>query len=265
MCDETRRAANRPPPVVLVHGNPENALIWGPVIEALERENVVTLSPPGFGAPLSSWFEPSVSGYGRWLVEQLEIFDQPVDLVGHDWGGAHAVWVAINRPDLIRSWASDALNLFAPDYAWHPLARVWQQEGAGEESVAKLFCGPWEQRLTVANQMGITGVLAERVASGFDKDLARAVLSLLRSAVQPVMSNLGFDLEAARRRPGLALIPTADPNASLEMHRWAAHRAGAQIAVLEGVQHWWPEMNPTPGVEALTRFWDQLVPSTNER
>ena len=37
--------------VVLVHGNPETDAIWGPLVEALARKDVVRLSPPGFGAP----------------------------------------------------------------------------------------------------------------------------------------------------------------------------------------------------------------------
>ncbi|MDT5218539.1 MAG: hypothetical protein QOF15_644, partial [Mycobacterium sp.] len=35
--------------VVLVHGNPETAAIWGPLVDALGRKDVVRLSPPGFG------------------------------------------------------------------------------------------------------------------------------------------------------------------------------------------------------------------------
>ncbi|MGH3577685.1 MAG: alpha/beta hydrolase, partial [Mycobacterium sp.] len=31
--------------VVLVHGNPETADIWGPLIDALGRDDVVCLSP----------------------------------------------------------------------------------------------------------------------------------------------------------------------------------------------------------------------------
>jgi pimeloyl-ACP methyl ester carboxylesterase len=38
--------------VVLVHGNPETDAIWGPLVDALGRTDVVRLSPPGFGAPL---------------------------------------------------------------------------------------------------------------------------------------------------------------------------------------------------------------------
>ena len=246
------------PPLVLVHGNPENAAVWGPALEILERGPVYTLSPPGFGAPLPATFDATVFGYRDWLVAQLKEFKRPVDLVGHDWGGAHVAQVAMHRPDLIRSWASDQMQLFAPDYVWHPLAQVWQQDDAGEASVTELFCGTLEQRMAVVHGMGITGPVAERMAAGFGPELARAVLSLLRSAAQPMMAESGARLAAARQRPGLVLIPTGDPNGTMEMHRWSAAQAGAEIAVLEGVVHWWPEQDPRPGVEALTRFWAGL-------
>lgn len=164
----------------------------------------------------------------------------------------------MKRPDRIRSWTSGMLQLFAPDYVWHPLAQVWQQEGPGETSVAELFGGTLEQKMAVVTGMGMTGLAAERVAAGFGETMGRAVLSLLRSAVQPVMAGAGQGLTRARRRPGLALVATADPNGNPEMHRWAAHQAGADIAVLDGVGHWWPVQDPRPAVEAMTRFWAGL-------
>ena len=33
--------------VVLVHGNPETEAIWGPLVDALGRDDVVRLSPAG--------------------------------------------------------------------------------------------------------------------------------------------------------------------------------------------------------------------------
>ena len=41
----------RPAPLVLVHGDPENAAVWGPLLGELQRDDVITLSPPGFGVP----------------------------------------------------------------------------------------------------------------------------------------------------------------------------------------------------------------------
>ena len=104
-------------PLVLVHGNPESAAIWGPLIGELDRADAVVLSPPGFGVPAPRGFDSSTTTYRDWLASQLELFRAPVDLVGHDWGGIHVAALAMSRPDLIRSWASDALGVFAPDYA----------------------------------------------------------------------------------------------------------------------------------------------------
>ena len=142
--------------------------MWGPLIAALGRDDAVSLSPPGFGVPASSEFSATVEGYREWLTARLEQIREPVDLVGHDWGGAHVVQIAMTRPDLIRSWASDALGLFAPDYVWHARAQVWQQKGAGEGSAKEIFGGTLAPRLEVVGALGMTGPAAERVAAGMD-------------------------------------------------------------------------------------------------
>jgi pimeloyl-ACP methyl ester carboxylesterase len=67
--------------VVLVHGNPETDAVWGPLVDALGRTDVVRLSPPGFGAPLPSGFPATFLAYRDWLVEELEKIGQAVDLV----------------------------------------------------------------------------------------------------------------------------------------------------------------------------------------
>ena len=248
-------------PLVLVHGNPESAAIWGPLIEQLDRADAIALSPPGFGIPASRGFDSSMTTYRDWLASQLELFRAPVDLVGHDWGGIHVAALAMSRPDLIRSWASDALGVFAPDYVWHPRAQVWQQEGPGEASVQELWGGDLEQRLAVTRALGITGRMADRVAAGMDPEMGRAVLRLLRSARQPAMAEAGQHLPSAAQRPGLALIAVDDfgrASGTLQQHEWAAQRSGAKMAHLAGVGHWWPEETPGPVAEALTNFWAKL-------
>ena len=118
--------------VVLVHGNPETAAIWGPLVDVLGREDVVRLSPPGFGAPLPDDFPATYLAYRDWLEAELEAIGAPVDLVGHDWGGGHVVNVVMHRPELVRSWASDIVGVFDADYIWHDMAQVWQTAGDGE-------------------------------------------------------------------------------------------------------------------------------------
>ena len=90
--------------MVLVHGNPETDAVWGPLVAELGRDDVVRLSPPGFGAPLPDAFGATVGEYRDWLVAELERFEAPVDLVGHDWGGGHVVNAAMARPDLPWHW-----------------------------------------------------------------------------------------------------------------------------------------------------------------
>ncbi|WP_221357983.1 alpha/beta fold hydrolase [Streptomyces beigongshangae] len=252
---------SRSAPLVLVHGNPETAAIWNPFLRLLGRDDVVTLSPPGFGAPVPPSFDPSVQAYREWLAARLAVFSRPVDLVGHDWGGVHVAQVAMHHPHLIRSWASDALGVLAPGFVWHSMARIWQTPEAGEESVRQLFGGDLDRRRQVVAGLGITGDAGEAVAAAIGPEMGRAVLSLLRSAAQPAMSRFGEDLGKARAAPGLALIAAEDTdrsNGTPEQHRWAAERAGAQAVVLDGAPHWWPSENPGPAAEALTRFWRTL-------
>ena len=54
--------------VVLVHGNPETEAIWNPLVDALGRDDVVRVSPPGFGAPLPDDFPATCLAYREWLV-----------------------------------------------------------------------------------------------------------------------------------------------------------------------------------------------------
>ena len=141
--------------VVLVHGNPETEALWGPLVDALGRDDVVCLSPPGFGAPLPDDFPATYLAYRDWLEGELAGFDEPVDVVGHDWGGGHVMNAVMHRPELVRSWASDVVGLFDPDYVWHDLAQVWQTPGEGEQLVDTLLAGTVQERAERMTTFGI--------------------------------------------------------------------------------------------------------------
>lgn len=246
--------------VVLVHGNPETDAIWGPLVDALGREDVALLSPPGFGAPLPDDFPATMVAYRDWLEAELERFDKPVDLVGHDWGGGHVVNTVINRPELVRSWASDVLGLFDPEYVWHDMAQIWQTPGAGEELVAAMFGGTLEERAAQMSTLGIPAGIAARLAAAQGPEMGRAILALYRSATQPAMAEAGRALPAAAARPGLSVLATEDTFiGGEETRRRAAEMAGAQTAVLDGLGHWWMLEDPVRAARVLTDFWSALV------
>jgi pimeloyl-ACP methyl ester carboxylesterase len=245
--------------IALVHGNPETDAIWGPLVDALGRTDVVCLSPPGFGAPLEEGFPATYLAYRNWLEKELERIDEPVDLVGHDWGGGHVMTVVMHRPELVRSWASDAVGLFDADYVWHDLAQVWQAADDGEQLVDAMMGGTIESRAEQLSTLGIPLDIATAIAAAQGPEMGRAILSLYRSARQPAMAEAGRALENAAARPGLSLLATDDPYIGPdEQRRRAADRAGARTAVLEGLGHWWMVQDPARGADALTRFWETV-------
>jgi pimeloyl-ACP methyl ester carboxylesterase len=250
-----------PMTIVFVHGNPETAAIWDPLRDELGRDDVVALSPPGFGAPVPDAFAARSDDYLDWLTGELEALADraPIDLVGHDWGGGHVMRLAANRPDLIRSWVSDIAGCTHPDYVWHDMARVWQTPGAGEEAVAGLATTPKDQLAAGFQGLGMTEAAARSCADAATPEMGRCILALYRSAVQPHMGEWGRQLAAAERRPALVIIPTEDHYTGGEaLAREMAERYGAEVTVLDGLGHWWMLQDPARGAAALQAFWSTL-------
>ncbi len=246
-------------PAVLVHGNPETAAIWDLLIPELDRDDVMTLSPPGFGAPTPAGWGATRQEYLDWLAGELESIDGPVDLVGHDWGGGHVAGIAITRPDLIRSWVVDLAGILHPDYEWHEAAQGWQTPGVGEEMVAGMVDAPLADRIALFEGLGMTPAIAASVASAVDAEMARCILALYRDAAQPVLRQLGEFVPSMRERPGHVIVAEQDGYVGTEaMARDVAERAGAEVTLLPGVGHWWMLQNPKAGAAALEGFWSTL-------
>lgn len=246
--------------VVLVHGVPETAAVWDPFVSELAQlgeTDVVRLSPPGFGAPVPDGFDATMDGYHAWLVDELERIGAPVDLFGHDWGGGHVLNVAITRPDLVRTWVSDVLGVFDADYVWHDMAQQWQTPEVGEAVVAGLAGAAVADRTAFLTAAGMAGDVAERVAPGMDEAMGRCILTLYRSAAQPIVADrAGEHLHKAAARPGLALLPTEDTYVGTEdQRRRAAGRAGAEVVVFDGLGHWWMTQDPAPTAKVVVDFW----------
>ena len=245
--------------IVLVHGNPETEAIWDDLVPHLGDGDVVRLSPPGFGSAIPPSFDCSTDAYRDWLTAELQKLAQPIDLVGHDWGGGHVTRIAMDRPDLIRSWASDILGCFDPDYIWHEMAQAWQKADIGEQAIAQMFGLPTAVRAQRYESLGMTSAIARKVAAGANEDMGRAILALYRSAAQPVMRDLGTGLTRAAAKPGLALIATEDSFCGGEaLARRSAKCAGAQAAVLQGAGHWWMCQQPKQAADAINAFLAKL-------
>lgn len=248
-------------PAVLVHGNPETAAVWGPLVVELEREDVVLLRLPGFGVAAPDGFGATKDEYVAWLVAELEAIGEPVDLVGHDWGGGFVLRVACTRPDLVRTWVSDVAGLLHPDYVWHDMAQLWQTPGAGDDAIAGMVALPPEGRAELLRSVNITPDAAAAFAEAFDQEMGRCILALYRSAAQPALADWGRDAEAAAARPGLVVAPTDDPfTGGSPLSEEMAVRMGARFHQLDGLGHWWMLEDPAKGAGALEAFWASAAP-----
>ena len=242
--------------VVFVHGVPETAALWDDLRGQLRRSDTIALSLPGFGCPRPAGFAATKEAYVEWLIGELERIGRPVDLVGHDWGGGFTLRVASLRPDLLRSWVSDAAGVGDVEFRWHEFAKIWQTAEAGEQFFRDQLALSIEERAGTFEGFGVPTKRARDLASRMDTTMAESILELYRSAVDvgkewaPGIRNI--------RTPGLVIVPGDDPFLAADGAERTARSCDAQIARFERLGHWWPLQAPQRGAEELLRFWASL-------
>jgi pimeloyl-ACP methyl ester carboxylesterase len=245
---------------VFVHGNQETSAIWSLLIQELQQrgvDNIVLLTPPGFGAPTPNGWTGTVRAYRDWLLAELEAIGGDIDIVGHDWGAGHVFGVLAEKPGIARSWAADCAGLLHPEYQWHDAAQGWQAPELGEQMVTGMVAMPDDQFVAAFSELGMTPEIAANVKSHINDDMARCILSLYRDAAQPAMSELGKQLIAAQPRNGLVIIAENDHFAGTEETMTEVARGvGAEITKLSNVGHWWMCQQPSVAADMLIAHWE---------
>jgi pimeloyl-ACP methyl ester carboxylesterase len=244
---------------VFVHGVPETAALWDKVRAELADVESVALSLPGFGAPVPDGFGATMDEYAAWLIGELERMGEPVDVVGHDWGGLLVGRLVSVRPDLVRSWVADAVGGFDPEWEWHAIAQIWQTPGEGEDFFAAVrSLSPEDQAATFAG-FDVPEEDALAMARAGSPTMDDCILKLYRSALG-IETTWGPDLGAVPA-PGVVLVPTDDPLSDADRVRRVADRTGARVVELDGVNHFWPYQAPERGAAVLREFWNELPAS----
>jgi pimeloyl-ACP methyl ester carboxylesterase len=243
---------------VFVHGVPETPAVWDDLLTRLSRVDRVALQLPGFGCPRPDGFGATKEEYVDWLVAELESLQSagPVDLVGHDWGGGFVVRLVSTRPDLVRSWVTDAAGIGDVDFEWHEFAKIWQTPGAGEEFFEQQLAQSPEDRASVFEMFGVPSDRAIVLAGAIDPTMAECILSLYRSATE-VGKEWAPDFRDIPA-PGLVLVPSEDPFLAAERAAAGAAGAGAVIGELTGLGHWWMLQDPAQGAAAIEAFWETV-------
>jgi len=237
--------------IVLVHGVPETGELWDEVRNLLDEDAVVVWLP-GFGCARPDGFGATMDDYASWLADELASFDEPVDLVGHDWGALLTYRIATTHGRLLRSWVADVGGGLHPDYVWHDVAKVWQTPGDGEALVAQMVEGGVEAA-PIYEAYGVPVDGARQLASWIDETMGSCILDLYRSATPNVAAHW-MDVWGHTSAPGLVLSPTEEPFGDGAQSAQVASLLGAKVHALEGVGHWWPLEAPKAGTEAITAF-----------
>ncbi len=241
--------------IVFVHGVPETAVIWRKV-RALVGRPSIALELPGFGCPRPDGFTATKDAYLDWLLGELERIDEPVDLVGHDWGAGFTYRVAAAHGDRIRSWVADVGNIAHPDYEWHDFGKIWRTPGEGEAYMDAQNAQTPAERADLFVATGLSPDDALEMAEGSDDLMGSCILDLYRSASPNPHADWGP--WAPTTTPGMVLHPTEDIFGDETMAAEVAASLGARFEPIAGAGHFWPYQSPDEGAALLTSFWNSL-------
>lgn len=245
---------------VFVHGVPERAAIWDDLRSHLRRDDHIAVALPGFMAPVPEGFGCTKDDYAGWLtsgIESLAAETGPVDLVGHDWGGLLVLRVASTRPDLLRSWCTDAAGLFDAEAVWHPLATLWQTEGAGERFMAEAEAATEEYLAEALLALGVPPGKTGLCRPG-DPTMDAAILRLYRSSTDNLAA-WGAEAKRAAECPGMVLHGEHDLYQTEKLCQKVVVLTEARHHVMTGRGHWWLLEDPQGGAERLERFWEEVT------
>jgi pimeloyl-ACP methyl ester carboxylesterase len=232
--------------------------VWNQLRAKLSRTDIVTPQLPGFGCEMPANFGSTKEEYVAWLVAELDgiASEGPIDLVGHDWGGGLVVRAVSTRPDLVRSWVTDAAGLGHPDFEWHEFAKIWQTPDAGEEFFEQQLSGSDEERGAVFEMFGVPHGDAVAMGSHIDKRMTDSILALYRSATE-VGKEWAPDFRDIPA-PGMVIVPSEDAFLNGDHAREGAKTAGARVAEFDGIGHWWMAQAPDHAATTLEAFWASI-------
>ncbi len=136
----SREAPGRGNPVVYIHGHLASSASWKEVLVAASAGRpAIAVDLPGFGYSDRPWpWDYTAAGEARGLVRYLEVRGiRKAVLVGNSLGGAEAMLVAAEHPDLV-----EGLVLVAPATPGGPIpwpVRILRTRGLGDLVLALAF------------------------------------------------------------------------------------------------------------------------------
>lgn len=266
-------SADAAAPIVLLHGNPDSADLWRPVLERLDvPQRLVAPDLPGFArsdepaAHRERLADDPLGAMSAWVDAFLEALggaaDGPVHLVGHDFGGVYAGAWAIDHPERVASLTMID-TFFHADHRWHAWARVWRTPLLGELSMLAMSWPLFRMEMRRGS---------ERLDDEHLRATWRLVTPRARRAVLRLYRAADPEIFAGGPEASLRRLMRARPSAAI----WGAHDpylpvAGARafdarrVLVLDDCGHWPPVERPEVVAEAIARAVAAPLAPVDER
>ena len=258
------------PPVVLLHGFPQDASSWDQVVGALHEAGCRTYRPDQRG--YSPGARPrSVSAYrlSHLVADVLALVDgigaEQVHLVGHDWGGGVAWAFAGAHPERVRS-----LTVFSTP---HPEAMAWAYLHGLRQLLSSwymvLFALPLLPELLLGGRVDrsfVTASLPREAAARYARRFPtrasmRGPLNWYRA--EGLVPGIGRIVRARLGGPPMESVPSSTVRTRFV---WGAHDVALGRAAAERTSrfvtgpytfveleagHWLPELNPAQVADAV--------------
>jgi pimeloyl-ACP methyl ester carboxylesterase len=242
------------PGVVLLHGFPQTSLCFAHTVETLGRAGYRVLAPDQRG--YSPGARPGrVEDYaGTELVaDVLALADvaglETFDLVGHDWGGMVAWWVAGSHPERVRTLTA----VSTPHPAAFAAALAGDADQGQRSSYLDVFRQPdVAERLFLGEQVDGSGLRQVFGGAGIAQDSIDAYVAALSAPGALTAALNWYRATDLHRAPEAArvVVPTLYvwSTEDVALGRAAAVTTGDfvdglyRFEVLEGVSHWIPDV-----------------------
>ena len=253
------------PPVVLLHGWPQNWWCWRHVVPLLaDRYRLVMPDLRGHG-----WTSVPDSGYDKEqlatdLLGLIDVLELPqVGLVGHDWGGWTGFLACLREPARFERYV--AISIPPPSMRLHPRAMLDSWRIAYQVLLASP-AGPilLQQRPDVVRRAVVAGAQNREATTEFDADLYARLLQEPERARASCLLYRSFLLEDApslligRYRDAELEVPTTLLYGSHDVvvRPWMlsggpGFRRRLAIRSTDDAGHWLPEERPDLVAEAV--------------
>ena len=241
------------PPVLLLHGFPENARMWDRVTPYLHAAGLRTYavdqrgySPGARPAEAAAYAVSELVGDALGLLDALRV--STVDLVGHDWGALVCWQLAGRHPDRIRSLTAVSVP--------HPAAYGWAMRHDEQQRRLSAYMDLFRLPDHKAEQVLLADD-ARRLTAMFAPLPPESVEVFVRPLREPGALTAALNWYRAAGRGDLGplgeiTVPTTYiwGSEDLGVGRAAAegcarHVSGEyEFVELPGVSHWVPEQEP---------------------